>query len=200
MFILPKPLYHGTSTKFQDEIQLNGLGARNIVREWRVADFLTEIKKICSLSANPDWAVEAMLVDKMLKDWDKTHVSTGMNLRQGSVYLTTSLEKAKSYADSLGPEMLSYAFEVLNKCGEPDIETTEMLISTYPEIYEWRNSPKKPIIVQVNSISLEYICKETGEKLDENLFLSKINEEYSNEFEYSEIIPPSAINFLPGDI
>lgn len=200
MFILPKPLYHGTSTKFQDEIQLNGLGARNIVREWRVADFLTEIKKICSLSANPDLAVDAMLVDRMLKDWDKTHVSTGMNLRQGSVYLTTSLEKAKSYADSVGPEMLSYAFEVLNKCEEPDIGTTEMLISTYPEIYEWRNSLQKPIIVQVNSINLDYIREETGEKLDKNIFLSKINEKSSNEFEYSEIIPPSAINFLPGDI
>ena len=97
MDYLTFPLYHATSSLFEDSIKEFGLGGVNIVEQYHVLEFLRELEAIADarLGDHDDW-----------KHIAKTEVSyitgqkllPGGNFQHGDVYLTPSLPTARRYA------------------------------------------------------------------------------------------------------
>ena len=197
MIKLAQPLYHGTRASLLPSIRSLGLGGQNIVRDWRAADFLVGAWKICE--RHSDHAVleqHRWIVERMLADWDSAQSTTSSNWRHGAVYFTTSRRKAFSYAQTAAPEMVAYAFQILDICAATELAVTRDLLVSHPEIAKWRASDARPVVLATSAIDPTNLRTEAGgdavsafSRLQEEENAGDLAELMSEEFEYVGSLP-----------
>lgn len=118
------PLYHGTSSYFMDSIQTNGLGGRNIVREWRVLEMHRELYVLRKRPTPPVAYHQGGL-------WG-----------YGEVYLTAYEGRARKYQSELFG---------LTKANMYRMERTlqDELLSRYPEAAACLNAKHTPVVLRL---------------------------------------------------
>jgi hypothetical protein len=177
------------------DIQKDGLGGRNLARDWRASEFLEAAWRLSvSRKGREALAVEEVCVARMLSDWNKDQSPTASNWRHGGVYLTTSLTKARSYAQSSGPEMVTFGFELLEGIGATDSPEARAILAQFPEVAAWHASSSQPIVLAVHTLNPDDLRAETGEVASDAL--AEIEEltpigsyEDTLEFEYVGVLP-----------
>ena len=197
MIKLAQPLYHGTRASLLPSIRSRGLGGHNIVREWGAAEFLSSAWRICE--SHPDKSEleqHRWIVDRMLADWDSVRSTTSSNWRHGAVYLTTSLRKALSYGRTAAPEMVAYAFQVLETFAATELAVTRDLLRSHPAIADWRANDARPVVLAISDIDPMYLRTEGGgdaenalSRLQDQHTAGDVAELISEEFEYVGNLP-----------
>lgn len=190
---LPVPLYHGTGTFFLQSIHETGLGARNLVKEWRIADMLRVAWEAFQELGGEDGG-RSYYIPEMLSTWDQCSAAGDANWRQGGLYLTTSKDCARQYMGNAGPEMGREALSILEDLMVLDSRRADKILGRFPAIGEWACAPKVGVLIEVNALDLALLRSETGgaehdfiEQLTENGVLTgttRYSHEQTRMFEY----------------
>jgi hypothetical protein len=158
----PFPLYHGTSTLWEQSIQTHGLGGRRITEELRALEF--HQRALACLKTIPiDWPVGTVLTMERIVAQSVTNGN--FNLRHGGLYLTPSRTTATNYAvhNPFGSELLTYCHllyeAILNSTERPLPDWFEQ----YSELLAIVKQPGRPLLIRVNHVRTEELVEESGQ-------------------------------------
>jgi len=170
MKTLDFPLYHGTSSLFIDSIKEKGLGAVNIVKEYNLINTLKDVFDYATKINVVDWQQE-YFVPKIINQ-----ESNNSNWQHGQVYLSSSENKAISYAKSnkYGSEILSNIIEVYQAIIESDSSynlDNEFIQSILDKDYE-------PVIIKLDNIPIEILSSESNGGNSSEKLIEYITKEY----------------------
>src|SRR5258706_12131897 len=156
--LLRIPLYHGTSSLFEESIQEYGLGAVNPLTKYSVPSFVKLAFDVCNscLSGDQDWET-----CKFAPSWVVTQESFNdtSNFQHGDTYLTPSRASAVGYAltNRYGSEMLSTGHKLYNLATERCVDLVrETGLSEHPVVSLFRVIPS-PILIVARAIPVSYL-------------------------------------------
>lgn len=161
---LPFPLYHGTSTTWEQSIRTHGLGGRNIVHEFRALDYyrraaeiVLERRDVFRLRVDEKWVLE-QLVSQL------AHVST-WNWRHGGLYLTPSECLANQYAGDrrFGSELLSACYDLHEKLVGAQSSVAYGFVGEYPELMRAFCDKGRPLVIKLHHARVAGLTTECGE-------------------------------------
>lgn len=157
------PLYHGTSDLFYGSINMFGLGGRNLIKEFRVIEFLRQLVDICQTRL-PD--EEQWILKMQAAEWicQQSVSRGGFNFRHGSTYVTPSSYTAANYATSneYGSEALSHFMMLWNRIGESRIELPRVITDSARLIIDFAVRPKTPILIRLDGVPANILSAENG--------------------------------------
>jgi hypothetical protein len=164
-------LWHGTSAHLLDEIEKHGLGGKNLVRDWRVLEFLQLTFPLCEFDQNnfndPDYGELLCISSAALQK------NEHMNFQHGQLYATGGFDKAASYAQR-APEILDFV-KILLRVGESrNIPKIKNILTNFPEISEFVLKEQKPVVLKLPKIDSNLIRNEKG---GEYLFFDKVSDD-----------------------
>lgn len=165
---MPFPLYHGTSTLWQQSIREHGLGGRRIIEEFRALEF-HRLAWSCIKSPPADWPVGAAYVMEQINAQSVT--KGGFNFRHGGVYLTPSRLTATHYAihNPFGSELLTHCHLLYEAIlHSPDTSVPEWL-EEYSALTAIFKRTAKPMLIRVNRVRADDLRDESGEPSPGNL-------------------------------
>jgi len=156
------PLYHGTSSLFLDSIKNEGLGKINIVNKHDLITPLNEIYQILKNSIE-HWKRNGWYVENMINQ--KT--SRASNWQHGQVYLSPSLQKAPSYAQSnnYGSEFVSQIIRMYNELKKNNLNyvmQNDYINSILDKVYD-------PIVIKVSNLPISILECEAGLSINEQI-------------------------------
>ncbi len=161
--LLRIPLYHGTSSLFQDSIQKYGLGAVNPLIEYSVPSFVKLALDVCNKALANDQVWEYL---KFAPSWIVTQESfnDAANFQHGDTYLTPSRASAVSYAltNQYGSEMLSMGYKLYSLATErcPDL-VRETGLDQHPVVNLFSATPS-PILIVAYEVPVSSLLSEGG--------------------------------------
>jgi hypothetical protein len=162
--LLTIPLYHGTSSYFLPFIAQYGLGGRNVINEWRVPDFLSDVIEACEGVEDAGFQ-EAMKAHAYTRDrivGREAHKPNGFNWRYGGVYLTADRKKAVTYAIRGGSELLRIALAWHCDLKRFAPEFAAELLSHYPEVSIAATATHDPVVIEISGLRVDHLATETG--------------------------------------
>ncbi len=165
---LPFPLYHGTSTLWEQSIRMHGLGGRRILSELRALEFFRRARE-CLKVVPTDWPVGTELC--MVSIEAQSVTTGGFNFRHGGVYLSPSRQTAVRYAvqNQFGSELLTFC-QLLRKAHTNARENAgPRWFEEYTELIEVLEKLGEPIIVRVDRMRSADLMNETGDVELKNL-------------------------------
>lgn len=164
---LTVPLFHGTSTLFQNSIVEKGLGGRSLARELRLDAVIAEmLKHEAQLRSIPDcdWEFEKELLLRVARGVSLQNPSghTGFNFRYGGVYLTPSKQTASRYAllNEYGSEALTGTLKILNLLlvSAPELAANQM----FSDLLRLKQKSRTPIVVEAPRVPVAALQSEQG--------------------------------------
>jgi hypothetical protein len=171
------PLYHATSSIFEDSIKRFGLGGINPIKELKVIELISELKTLAErfVIHTNDWKQLEGTTSKI----EQQSVNVGLNFQHGEVYLTSSIYVARGYSkNKYGSEAITEAFKILDILEANVKPICRELYHSFPGFFQLRKIPSKPVIYKLVGLPIEYISM--GEKREslEEMFLTikEINE------------------------
>jgi hypothetical protein len=165
---VPFPLYHGTSTIWEQSIREHGLGGKRIVEELRALEFHRRARA-CLKSVPEDWPIGTTLTMEKIDAQSVT--GGGFNFRHGGVYLTPSRKTAMGYAahNPFGSELLTYCHFLYAAHTSPPREAMPEWLEEYTELIEVLKQPGRPMLVRVNHARTKDLTDESGDPEPTNL-------------------------------
>ena len=203
--ILQIPLYHGTSTIFEDSIRQYGLGGLRSERLYSLDSF--KFLKDFFEGSNNEWWIDKdyrSTVDFILED----RVLRTASYRYGGVYLSPSIISATKYAQNrYGSEYLSILLEGVIEIEKIAPQIAKAFLADNAELEQLLTQTGKPLVVKANNLQINQLRAENGD--DANKTLSKMINiaeavpsapvevlwQQSN-FECVEVIPANNLEFL----
>jgi hypothetical protein len=157
MKTLSFPLYHGTSTLFEDKIKTYGLGGFNPIKEYRIIELLKQLKSIAD-----DNQIYTVAIDDIVNQ-DKGY------LQHGQVYLTPSPRIAGLYAYNIkgnkhGSECFTELFNLVEELNKKEIKIPNSINNEYSEVLvTLKEQRKEKRVYQLNNLTTDYLlCSENG--------------------------------------
>lgn len=164
MKTLAFPLYHSTSSIFEESIKTHGLGGEYPFSRLLAIELLQllEFKANKYLSDKNEWHLIKVPVGLIAKQ------KTGfLNWNHSDLYLTPSLYTAFGYSrNEYGSELLSYIFKVIKLLRSYDVSIEEIITAKFASIFSFEDVENKSIIFQIDDLPIVYLS--SGEK-NENL-------------------------------
>jgi len=169
MKILPFPLYHGTSSLFTGSLIEKGLGGKDIIKELKVLDFLSELEKLAdeTLMNNENWIYAPKYSISLI-------TSQKNGFQHGQVYLSPSRHTAGRYSQRIyGSEAISSIFEVIDILRNNKVQISSDLLNRFDSIVQLENLEKKPVLYEISDLPVDYLL--TGEKNEDvNIQIDKV--------------------------
>lgn len=168
--ILKIPLFHGTSTLFEESIRRYGLGGVNPIKHYSVREFVCEAYKICDEVYSGDEKWEAFKFSPRLLI-DQESFNDHVNFQHGDTYLTPSRQSAVSYAltNKFGSELLSMGARLVDliKGRRPELISQSPLNNS--PVMSLISSDSQPILVTIQDIPVNILLSESGNAPDEQI-------------------------------
>ena len=159
------PLYHGTSDFFVAMILKSGLGRCDIVKEWRLLDFIDELFKIKkALLAAGKLTAEADRTFFGVENARKQDVTTGgFNYRHGGIYVSAAYNDALRYCQNAkGSEVVTMIYNVLTVLPEGGRDICLRILANYKELEQAILTDHKPSVLVLRNIPVKFLKSETG--------------------------------------
>lgn len=167
---LPFPLYHGTSTIFEDSIKQHGLGGHNLIKEYSVLEFLSELEAVANsmIMHDNDW--------KYGMQYDVSNI-TGqkvfglMNYQHGQVYLSPNRMTAGFYSQNkYGSEALTCVFKIIDILAKNGIQISKDVKDKYEPVLNLRNLDKKQIVYEIFGLPIDFLLMgEAGQDVNNQI-------------------------------
>jgi len=193
MAILNFPLYHATSSIFEESIKLQGLGGCCPVKEFKAIEFLSILEEIGNkeLADNKFWNyfefqyTISLMTNQRITDG-------GFNYQHGGVYLTPSIDTAVRYSrNKYGSEIISKIFETLDLFTSLDVKIDLKLLADFQNLIALKGLTAIPVIYEINNLPIEYLSMgESGQDLDKQI--NRVIEDISK---FGKVIVGQQINF-----
>jgi hypothetical protein len=188
------PLYHATSSVFEESIKLHGLGGYSPVIALRAIEFLTHLEEIANkeLADNKLWKY-FFFKDRIRLITSQTITLAGCNFQHGDVYLTPSLFTAKQYAVGYkyGSEVISIIFDTLDLFNSLSVKIGAKLLADFQNLLAIKELIATPVIYEITNLPIEYLSMgESGQDLDEQI--NRVIEDISK---YGRVMVAQQINF-----
>lgn len=168
------PLFHGTSSIFIDSIKNFGLGGQDIAEKYQVKK---KFEELINFFKNTDfnslwWEREGFICEKMIEG---SVSNSGFNFRYGGIYLTPSIETARSYANSnkYGSELLSYCIAAYKELEKINHKIATEIIPTTDSLHNLMKLNGSPVVLKVTEIPKENLATEQGTSIDTQLIKMK---------------------------
>jgi len=166
---LPFKLYHGTSTIFLKSINEHGLGAVNPVKEWKVLELAKRVLELSYkyLSDYKPFQIRKLSFENMV-----FQRNSGMNWQHGETYLSSTIEKATSYATSnlMGSEILTYTADFLKELLKRDIpDVSNKLYQDFPNVFKLLETSPSALLLEISGIKHEDLKSENGGSPNEDI-------------------------------
>lgn len=158
---IPVKLYHGTSSIWLESLIKNGIGTRDIISEYGVVDSYRAVVSVLNKNNIPLPMATSNIAAQ-------TNETAGTNFRHGGgLYLTASLERAKSYAIDyrFGSEIITELSDLIDLASQHDISDAVrscvgrellLLIDTF------KNITPDIVILEFENIPEESVLSENG--------------------------------------
>lgn len=168
--VLTVPLYHATSDFFAALIMKSGLGARNVIAEWRVVDLaqqlvpLLDALSIGQTHDDPNFAAVHLLRAACAQ----TVTAGGFNFRHGGVYLSAARSDALRYAhgSKKGSEVLTTIHDALALVPATHRDAKSELLASYPQARIALEAKHRPVIIAARNVPIAALRGETGEEAE----------------------------------
>ena len=173
--IIPFPLFHGTSSVFLPSIRTHGLGGKNVVKDWRILDFLRAGMAIldCHIDRSDPtivmhWQILQAAASQLVNRW---------NWRHGATYLIAAQFRAVMYATSnaYGSEIISLVGWLFERCPPACKPALDAAMVNYPELSQCLRTKHGPLLIRATSVPVSSVLTEKGE--DANGVISKLANE-----------------------
>jgi hypothetical protein len=188
MAIVDFPLYHATSSIFEDSIKLLGLGGYNPVKELKAIEFLAILEEMGDreLAKNKLWN-KLEFQDTINKMTTQTITDGGFNYQHGEVYLTPRIHTAVGYSrNKYGSEIISKIFETLDLFTSLDVKIDSKMLADFQNLISLKELTAIPVIYEINNLPIEYLSMgESGQDLEKH-----INLVIENISKFGKIITP----------
>lgn len=150
------PLFHGTSSIFENSIISEGLGGINPIQDLKVYDTFCVLFELAEQRNDEWWIANRWTMDNLRAQ----NVTNGSNWRHGRVYLSPSRETAVRYAGNrFGSEFISQTLLLFEKLRD---HTVHFCVHDHPVLSLLSLSPE-PIVVEARNIPLSNLRTEKGE-------------------------------------
>jgi hypothetical protein len=171
MTTLDVPLYHGTSTLFLAPIIEGGLGAQDVIAQWRVLELARHIHPLVEahLAGENRWMLEAQSFG-----WMCEQRTSNFNFQHGHAYLSPSEQTAIGYAvkKRYGSELLSYTLVLLEELIRRGLVERDGDISReFSEAFYLLRRNFAPMLIEVADLAVESLLDEHGDNPQSNLDL-----------------------------
>jgi len=163
----PLPFFHGTSMLFLDSIRKNGLGGRDLVKEWNVLEILRMVNncgpdisaEVPSLAYN----IESILQGKL--EW-----------QYGRCYVTSDLNRATLASSQPRGELIHQLYRLIERekvileC-IPDPQGLIRRFRSAIDILESQvKSPTEPVILKIRELNYDEVSLTDGSQVDNLTF------------------------------
>lgn len=163
--LLAVPLFHATSDFFAALILESGLGAKNVITEWRVVEFAHDVANLLcdcgvDISTDPERHLTHMILQPMV---DQEVTEAGFNFRHGSVYLSAARSDAMRYAvNRKGSELLSYIEQALSTIPPSRHSEIDALLARFPEARRALEACHNPVLITAHNVPISALRTEQG--------------------------------------
>ena len=161
------PLYHATSSLFENSIKEHGLGGYKPIKHLKVLELLNELEVIAdnSLEDVDDWKYELKYPVSLIL---KQIIVSGGNWQHGEVYLTPDPFTARRYSNNkYGSEIISETFKLIKLLRKNNISIEPEIFKIYQDFFALELIESIPIIFRIIDLPLNYLSQgEMGEDLE----------------------------------
>ncbi|MGC3978251.1 MAG: hypothetical protein QM751_08550 [Paludibacteraceae bacterium] len=187
------PLYHATSSIFEESIKLLGLGGFNPVEKFKAIEFLSVLEEIGNkeLADNESWNRFELQYTISLMTHQRI-TDGGFNYQHGEVYLTPSLYTAHGYSkNKYGSEIISKIFETLDLFNFLEVKIDAKLLDDFEDLLAIKELTAFPVIYEINNLPIEYLnMGESGEEIE-----NQINSVIEDISKYGKVVFGQQLNF-----
>jgi hypothetical protein len=163
------PLYHGTTTLFEESIRQHGLGGKNPLHDLNAYSTFQEVFNLGDNTLGDDelWKKSRYFLEPILH---QAYLGGNNSFKHGESYLTTNPELASKYAYDCvvgGCEYLYYLKVLIDMLRFKNVEGVESLVNS--SIRMKLDHEYRPVLVTLPKVLVTDIDTETGRSLDGQL-------------------------------